>query len=82
VFVYLDADRGGVRVSVHLDTTDEQLIRADSTVRMQVEIETATVFDNLTPPPAPTEPDRVEGTHPAAARRTSSSRGGKRRQGG
>jgi hypothetical protein len=56
VFVYLDADRGSLRVSVHLDTTDEQLVRADGTVPMQVEIETATVFDNLTPPPAPAEP--------------------------
>lgn len=56
VFAYLDPERKGVRVSVHLDTTDEQLVRADSTVPMLVEIETATVFDNLTPPPAPAHP--------------------------
>ncbi|MFD3504416.1 hypothetical protein [Streptomyces sp. NPDC058678] len=53
VFAYLDADRGAVRVSVHLDTTDEQLVRADGTVPLQVEIEDATVFDNLTPPRRP-----------------------------
>ncbi|MGP4014160.1 hypothetical protein [Streptomyces sp. 4N124] len=56
VFAYLDADRGAVRISVHLDTTDEQLVRADGTVPLLVEIEDATVFDNLTPPPAPAEP--------------------------
>lgn len=56
VFVYLDANCGAVRVSVHLDTTDEQLVRADGTVPLQVEIEDATVFDNLTPPPPPAPP--------------------------
>ncbi|WP_331733120.1 hypothetical protein OHU34_43655 (plasmid) [Streptomyces sp. NBC_00080] len=56
VFVYLDANCGAVRVSVHLDTTAEQLVRADGTVPVQVEIEDATVFDNLTPPPAPAQP--------------------------
>jgi hypothetical protein len=55
VFAYLDADRGAVRVSVHLDTANEQLLR-DGTVPMQVEIEDATVFDNLAPPPAMAEP--------------------------
>ncbi|MFC8094703.1 hypothetical protein [Streptomyces sp. NPDC057301] len=50
VFAYLDADREAVRVSVHLDTTDEQLIRADGTVPMLVELADTTVFDNLTPP--------------------------------
>ncbi len=55
VFAYLDADRGAVQVSVHLDTTDEQLVRADGTVPMVVEIGDATVFDNLTPPPAPAQ---------------------------
>lgn len=56
VFVYLDADRGALRVSVHLDTADEQLVRADGTVPVQVEIEDATVFDNLTLPPTPAQP--------------------------
>jgi hypothetical protein len=76
VFVYLDADRGGVRVSVHLDTTDEQLVRADGTVPMQVEIETATVFDNLTPTPAPAELTGWKTWIRRLARRTAPSGGG------
>lgn len=56
VFAYLDADREAVRVSVHLDTADEQLVRPDGTVPVQVEIEDATVFDNLAPPPSPALP--------------------------
>ncbi|MFD4635430.1 hypothetical protein ACFVYR_37750 [Streptomyces sp. NPDC058284] len=56
VFAYLDADRRALRVSVHLDTTDEQLVRSDGTVPVQVEIEDTTVFDSLTPAPAPVEP--------------------------
>ncbi|MFE6098299.1 hypothetical protein ACFQ7M_41095 [Streptomyces massasporeus] len=64
VFAYLDAEREAVRVSVHLDTTDEQLVRADSTVPLLVEIADATVFDNLTPPPAPAQ---STGWKPAAA---------------
>ncbi|MGW4951478.1 hypothetical protein [Streptomyces parvulus] len=53
VFSYLDADREAVRVSVHLDTTDSQLLRADGTVPIVVEIGDTTVFDNVTPPPVP-----------------------------
>ncbi|MFD3843152.1 hypothetical protein ACFWWC_44100 [Streptomyces sp. NPDC058642] len=56
VFAYLDADLEAVRVSVHLDTTDEQLVRPDGTVPMVVELADTTVFDNLTPPPAPAQP--------------------------
>lgn len=55
VFAYLDADLHTVRISVHLDTTHEQLVRTDGTVPIQVEIEDTTVFDNLTPLPAPPE---------------------------
>ncbi|MBT1098154.1 hypothetical protein [Streptomyces sp. Tu102] len=54
VFSYLDADRGAVRVSVHLDTADEELVRADTTVPIEVEIEDTTVFSSLTAPPAST----------------------------
>ncbi|MGW7073510.1 hypothetical protein ACWGII_39635 [Streptomyces sp. NPDC054855] len=56
VFAYLDADLHTVRISIHLDTTHEQLVRADGTVPLQIEIEDTTVFDNLTPPPPPPEP--------------------------
>ncbi|MFF8932265.1 hypothetical protein ACF1AO_33935 [Streptomyces longwoodensis] len=82
VFVYLDADRGGVRVSVHLDTTDEELVRADGTVPMQVEIETATVFDNLTPAQAPAKLHGWRAWVRPFARRAGLSGGGQCRQGG
>ncbi|WP_427168781.1 hypothetical protein ACQF4J_46965 (plasmid) [Streptomyces sp. C1-1] len=81
VFAYLDADREAVRVSVHLDTTDEQLVRADGTVPMQVEIETATVFDNLTPTPAPAELAGWKAWIRRLARPTAPSGSGQRRQG-
>jgi hypothetical protein len=76
VFAYLDADRGAVRVSVHLDTTDEQLLRADGTVPVLVEIEDATVFDNLTPPPAPAQPTGWKARLRRLTRRTPLSGGG------
>ncbi|AZP14719.1 hypothetical protein EJC51_47435 [Streptomyces aquilus] len=82
VFAYLDADREAVRVSVHLDTTDEQLVRADSTVPMVVEIEDTTVFDNLTPLPAPAQPTGWKARFRRLTRRPAPSGGGKCRQGG
>ncbi len=82
VFAYLDPDREGVRVSVHLDTTDEQLVRADGTVPMQVEIETATVFDSLTPPPTPKAPTGWKAWLRRSVRRTAPSGSGELRQGG
>lgn len=45
VFAYLDADMQAVRVSVHLDTTDEPLIRSDATVPLHVEVGSSTVFN-------------------------------------
>jgi hypothetical protein len=53
VFAYLDPDLRAVRVSVHLDTADERLARADGTIPLQVEIEDATVFSTLGARPAP-----------------------------
>ena len=44
VFAYLDADTQAVRVSVHLDTTDEPLIRSDAMVPLHVEVGSSTVF--------------------------------------
>ncbi|MFM9707892.1 hypothetical protein [Streptomyces galilaeus] len=82
VFAYLDAEREAVRISVHLDTTDEQLVRADSTVPLLVEIEDATVFDNLTPPPAPAQPTGWIARFRRLTRRTALSGGWKCRQGG
>jgi hypothetical protein len=82
VFAYLDADRETLRVSVHLDTTDEQLVRADGTVPMQVEIEAATVFSNLTTPPAPAETTGWKARLKRLARRTALHDGRNCRQGG
>ena len=78
----IDADRRAVRISVHLDTTDEQLVRADSTVPLLVEIGDATVFDNLTPAPAPAQPTGWKARLRRLARRTARSGGGKCRQEG
>ncbi|WP_409240497.1 hypothetical protein [Streptomyces sp. PA5.6] len=74
VFVYLDADREAVRVSIHLDTTDERLIRADGAVPLRVEIEDATVFDNRTPSPAPAHPTGGKARSWRLARRIAPSR--------
>ncbi|WP_455362339.1 hypothetical protein [Streptomyces sp. SYSU K21746] len=50
VFAYLDASMQAVRVSVHLDTTDERLIRSDATVPLHVEVGNSTVFSAGTTP--------------------------------
>ncbi|WP_307624385.1 hypothetical protein [Streptomyces sp. V3I7] len=47
VFAYLDADSRTLRVSVHLDSTDKELLRPDGSVPLRVEVEDDTVF----PPP-------------------------------
>ncbi|MET7693853.1 hypothetical protein ABZT06_38810 [Streptomyces sp. NPDC005483] len=82
VFVYLDADCGAVRVSVHLDTADEQLVRADGTVPMWVEIGDATVFDNVNQQPAPMERTGWKALIRRLTRSSSPAGGGKPRQGG
>ncbi|MFC7309012.1 hypothetical protein ACFQVC_33005 [Streptomyces monticola] len=81
VFAHLDADRGAIRVSVHLDTAAEQLVRADGSVPLHVEIEEATVFDNLTPPSAPAEPAGCKAWIRRVARRIALRDGRERRQG-
>lgn len=53
VFAYLDTDMQAVRVSVHLDTTDELLVQPGQTVPLHVEVEDSTVFSGgATPAPA------------------------------
>ncbi|MFC8350753.1 hypothetical protein [Streptomyces sp. NPDC057280] len=76
VFAYLDADRQAVRISVDLDTTAKQLVRADGTVPILVEIGDTTVSDNVTPP----EPTGWTARIRRLARRAGRS-GGQRRQG-
>lgn len=44
VFIYLDADMRAVRVSVHLDSANEELIRPDGTVPLHVMVGDSTVF--------------------------------------
>ncbi|MEU6511035.1 hypothetical protein [Streptomyces sp. NPDC046942] len=80
VFAYLDADREAVRVSVHLDTTDQRLVRADGTVPIQVEVEDDTVFSTLTAPPAPAEASRWKALVRRLTRRTVVHDAGKLRQ--
>nr|WP_239085447.1 hypothetical protein [Streptomyces halstedii] len=46
VFAYLDTDAGAVRVSVHLDSAEDRLVRPDGTVPLRVEVEDAVVLDD------------------------------------
>ncbi|MEU8310330.1 hypothetical protein AB0C84_42850 [Actinomadura sp. NPDC048955] len=46
VFLYLDHDEEAVRVSIHLDTADGQLVRPDGTVPLQVHCEDGVIFDD------------------------------------
>ncbi|HET6856128.1 MAG TPA: hypothetical protein VFH94_03405 [Streptomyces sp.] len=67
VFAYLDSDRQAVRVCVHLDTADEQLVRADGTVPIQVDVGSSTVLSDLGMRPVPGGDGRVDSS-PQAAR--------------
>jgi hypothetical protein len=78
VFAYLDADTRAVRISVHLDTTDEQVLLADGTVPVQVDVEDATVFTHPPAPPAQT-PTGWRARLGRLARRATSPGGGERR---
>ncbi|MEV5645899.1 hypothetical protein AB0L67_38250 [Streptomyces flaveolus] len=78
VFAYLDADTRAVQVSVHLDTTDEQLLQADGTVPVQVDVEDTTVF---THPPTPATPTDWRARLGRIARRATRPNGGERRRG-
>ncbi|MEU0853348.1 hypothetical protein ABZ387_36320 [Streptomyces flaveolus] len=80
VFAYLDADTRAVRVSVHLDTTDEQVLLADGTVPVQVDVEDATVFTHPPTPPSQT-PTGWRARLGRLARRATRPGGGERRQG-
>ncbi|WP_037684702.1 hypothetical protein [Streptomyces aureocirculatus] len=46
VFVYLDHEAGAVRVSVHLDSAADRLVRPDGTVPLRVDVEDAVVLDD------------------------------------
>ncbi|MGW0881304.1 hypothetical protein [Streptomyces sp. NPDC002671] len=46
VFAYLDHEAGAVRVSVHLDSAEDRLVRPDGTVPLRVEVEDAVVLDD------------------------------------
>jgi hypothetical protein len=50
VFAYLDADIQAVRISVHLDTTDERLLLSNETVPLHIVVEDNVVFSaGITP---------------------------------
>lgn len=82
VFAYLDTDMRAVRVSVHLDTVDEELARADGTIPLQVEVEDATVFSTLGARPAPARVPRWKVRLRQLADRTACHDVRGRRQGG
>ncbi|MFG3403770.1 hypothetical protein [Streptomyces sp. NPDC048142] len=46
VFAYLDHEAGAVRVSVHLDSAEDRLVRPDGTVPLRVEVEDDVVLDD------------------------------------
>ncbi|MFF5265410.1 hypothetical protein ACFY4C_41560 [Actinomadura viridis] len=46
VFLYLDPDEEAVRVSIHLDTVADRLIRPDDTVPLRVVCESTVIFDD------------------------------------
>ncbi|GAA2628063.1 hypothetical protein GCM10010411_76650 [Actinomadura fulvescens] len=46
VFLYLDPDEEAVRISIHLDTVDEQLVRPDDTVPLRADCENGVIFDD------------------------------------
>ncbi|WP_344547388.1 hypothetical protein [Actinomadura fulvescens] len=46
VYLYLDADDHVVRVAVHLDTTDEELLASDGTVPIEVVVGDTIVMDH------------------------------------
>ncbi|MEU6653389.1 hypothetical protein ABZ904_29130 [Streptomyces sp. NPDC046900] len=56
VFAYLDHRLGAVRVSVHLDSAPEHLVRPDGTVPLQVVVEDAVVLDDSGTEAAPRPP--------------------------
>ncbi|WP_143658325.1 hypothetical protein [Embleya scabrispora] len=49
VFAYLDHEAGVVRVSVHLDSAQDRLLRADGRVPLRVEVEDDVVLDTGAP---------------------------------
>ncbi|MCX5103446.1 hypothetical protein [Streptomyces sp. NBC_00439] len=46
VFAYLDQEAGAMRVSVHLDSAEDRLVRPDGTVPLRVEVEDDVVLDD------------------------------------
>ncbi|MFE9976232.1 hypothetical protein ACFYRD_37380 [Streptomyces hirsutus] len=56
VFVYLDHELGAVRVSIHLDTAPDRLVRPDGTVPLRVKVEDTVVLDDSDTEGAPRPP--------------------------
>ncbi|MFF7987836.1 hypothetical protein ACFZDK_53925 [Streptomyces sp. NPDC007901] len=56
VFAYLDPQVGAVRVSVHLDSAPDHLVRSDGTVPLRVKVEDTIVLDDSNAEGAPRPP--------------------------
>ncbi|PWI04915.1 hypothetical protein DIZ27_42455 [Streptomyces sp. NWU339] len=56
VFAYLDHEVGAVRVSVHLDSAPDHLVRPDGTVPLRVKVEDTIVLDDSEAEGAPRPP--------------------------
>jgi hypothetical protein len=56
VFAYLDAQVGAVRVSVHLDSAPDHLVRPADTVPLRVKVEDTIVLDDSNSEGAPRPP--------------------------
>jgi len=56
VFACLDHQVGALRVSIHLDSAPEHLVRTDCTVPLRIEVEDTTVFDDSEAESAPRPP--------------------------
>lgn len=56
VFAYLDSDKEAVRVSIHLDSASDWLVRQGGTVPLRVEVEDTVVLDDSSEERAPLPP--------------------------
>ncbi|MFM9499754.1 hypothetical protein ACKI1Q_39970 [Streptomyces galilaeus] len=56
VFTYLDHELGAVRVSIHLDSAPDRLVRSDGTVPLCVKVEDTVVLDDSGAEGAPRPP--------------------------
>ncbi|MEU2588252.1 hypothetical protein ABZ612_36435 [Streptomyces avermitilis] len=56
MFTYLDHELGAIRVSIHLDSAPDRLVRTDGTVPLRVKVEDTVVLDDSSEEGAPQPP--------------------------